>query len=179
MTSAKRQVIRAYDHRAIPVRTRASTALDHNFSGSCGFLPAASFSRRHGRSEYQSRMRLPPRHPRTNGSRSRLGPVGSSVTVCSVPVFAVTACFTSCRQLPIYSCAASFVARSSFLPFQLIFERTEPRALRSHGSRGPFCIRRLCADWRNFMAKNDYAVAPSSWIDSLGTTVSIACAIQC
>jgi len=29
------------------------------------------------------------------------------------------------------------------------------------------------------MAKNDYAVAPSSWIDSLGTTVSIACAIQC
>ena len=26
------------------------------------------------------------------------------------------------------------------------------------------------------MAKNDYAVAPSSWIDSLGTTVSIACA---
>jgi len=29
------------------------------------------------------------------------------------------------------------------------------------------------------MAKNDYAVAPSSWIDSLDTTVSIACAIQC
>ena len=112
-----------------PCSRTASTALDHNFSGSCGFLPAASFSRRHGRSEYQSRMRLPPRHPRTNGSRSRLGPVGSPVTVCSVPVFAVTACFTSCRQLPVYSCAASFVARSSFLPFQLIFERTEPCAL--------------------------------------------------
>ena len=29
------------------------------------------------------------------------------------------------------------------------------------------------------MAKNDYAVAPRSWIDSLGATVSIACAIQC
>lgn len=29
------------------------------------------------------------------------------------------------------------------------------------------------------MAKNDYAVAPRSWIDSVGATVSIACAIQC
>src|SRR5437879_4894930 len=30
-----------------------------------------------------------------------------------------------------------------------------------------------------FMDKNVSAVAPSSWIDSLGTTVSMACAIQC
>jgi hypothetical protein len=29
------------------------------------------------------------------------------------------------------------------------------------------------------MDKNVSAVAPSSWIDSLGTTVSMACAIQC
>ncbi len=29
------------------------------------------------------------------------------------------------------------------------------------------------------MDKNVYAVAPRSWIDSLGTTVSVACAIQC
>ena len=29
------------------------------------------------------------------------------------------------------------------------------------------------------MDKNDYVLAPRSWVDSLGTTVSIACAIQC
>lgn len=29
------------------------------------------------------------------------------------------------------------------------------------------------------MAKNDYVLAPRPWIDSLGATVSIACAIQC
>ena len=29
------------------------------------------------------------------------------------------------------------------------------------------------------MDKNVSALAPRSWVDSLGTTVSIACAIQC
>jgi len=29
------------------------------------------------------------------------------------------------------------------------------------------------------MAEKNIAVAPRAWLDSLGTTVSIACAIQC